>query len=130
MSNTRHQDFMEECAAQSIQAAVRGYFVREWFYGDWNDSDDDENCITTADLLRLTAGRIPPSFQYSLSDRGEIAQRTCILLMQENGAPRRVSKCPCCDSTDLIVRGFFGGGVKDDENVYCNSCGEYLGIEL
>ena len=149
-----HEDFVKECAARAIQAIVRGSVTREWLYGSWGDSDDDEeDRITTADLLRLTSGRTTgaarayygrhPNVVYdrgnpfralsqsSISVAGYAGEGRGIWVNPEcGGAPRRVTECPCCSSMDIIVRGFSGGGVGMDEDVYCGSCEEFIGVEL
>ena len=140
-----HQYLVRKCAATAIQAGARGYLVRQWFNDSWGDEED---CITTADLLRLTAGsrRYHPQatvddgrgnpfralISSSISNSGyaEPWAPSGVLVNPECGAPRRVTECPCCSSPDIIVRGFSGGGVGVDENVYCGSCGEFLGIEM
>ena len=153
---TGHEDLVRECAACAIQAAARGFVTRNWYANSWGDSDDDEETrITTADLLRLTSGqrcsagscrtiRAAGAYygrhpQAIVNDRGtpfRALSQSCIsspgiwVNPDCGGAPRRVTECPCCDSSDIMVQGFSGGGVGVDENVYCGSCGEYLGVEL
>jgi len=144
---TGHENFVRECAACAIQAVVRGHVTRRWYTNSWGDSDDDEeDRITTADLLRLTAGSARraagayygrhPNIVYDRGNPFRALSQSCIsspgiwVNPDCGGAPRRVTECPCCDSSDIIVRGFSGGGVGVDENVYCGSCGEYLGVEL
>jgi hypothetical protein len=165
---TGHEDFVREGAVRAIQAAARGYFTRRWVQSEWSD-DDEEDHITTADLLRLTSGQRCPAGscrtiraagayygrhpQAIVDDRGKpfrALSQSCIYpcgfydptdaecdnsgdglwVMPEHGGPRKVAECPCCDSSDIIVRGFSGGGVGVDENVYCGACGEFLGVEL
>ena len=144
-----HKDFVEGCAARAIQAVARGYFTRMWFCSEWGDSDDEEDHMTTTDLLRLTSGRsiggggayygrhpqavvddLGNPFRALSESRISASGGEGLWVNPECGVPRRVTECPCCYSRKLVVRGFSGGGVGVDENVYCGSCSEYLGVEL
>ena len=133
-----YRNYVKGCAATSIQARFRGYITREWFHGGWgdsDDSDDEDSQITTADLLRLTAGRVlfspPPKMR---NPNGGGMSSGCaspgMWVNLESGVPRKVTECPCCSSLDLVIRGFSRGGVGDDDNVYCGECGVYLGTEI